>query len=344
MSNRRGFTLIELLVVIAIIAILIALLLPAVQQAREAARRTQCKNNLHQLGLGLHNYESTHSVMPPNLVPGGTNYRYSHGNWGVLAYLSPFLDQTSIYNQMMLDSPTYCFTGVQYEICHPQNKIAAGMTVPAFLCPSDRSQSLGGGYGVASIGPTNYVANQGSGLKVTAQGNRHGSPYEADGVLFADSSIRSTDVRDGTSNTAAMSESLLGDGSENVNSPTPPADPQYVYAYLRTFPSSMSDAECANPSWWNVDRRRGFLWFSGEIRNSSYNHYYKPNDRRWDCITNAQALGYTAIGWRAARSHHEGGVHLLLCDGAVKFVSESIDELVWRGIGTRMGNEVIAPF
>lgn len=342
--RRRGFTLIELLVVIAIIAILIALILPAVQQAREAARRTQCRNNLHQLGLALHNYEGTFQVLPPNLVPGGTNYRYSAGNWGVLAYLSPYLDQTPVYNKMNLEAPTYCFTGFAYEICDPGNKEAAGLTIPLFLCPSDRGVSLGGGYGVESIGPTNYVANQGSGLNSTSQGDRHGSPYDADGVMFADSSIRFTDVKDGTSTTAAMSESLLGDGAENFNGSAPPADSQYVYAYLRTFPSSLTDTECASPMHWNVDRRRGFLWFSGEIRNSSYNHYYLPNDRRWDCITNAQALGYTAIGWRAARSHHEGGVHLLLCDGAVRFVSENIDLLTWRSLATRRGSEVIGQF
>src|SRR5579859_2446496 len=94
-KKARGFTLIELLVVIAIIAVLVSLLLPAVQQAREAARRTQCKNNLKQLGLALHNYYSSLNVFPPNLVPGGTNYKYSAGNWGVLAFLSPYLDQTT---------------------------------------------------------------------------------------------------------------------------------------------------------------------------------------------------------------------------------------------------------
>src|SRR4030081_3438993 len=99
-----GFTLIELLVVIAIIAVLIALLLPAVQQAREAARRTQCRNNLKQLGFALHNYEGDVSTFPPNMVPGG-NFAYSAGNWGVLAYLSPYLDQTAIYNSMNLNMP-----------------------------------------------------------------------------------------------------------------------------------------------------------------------------------------------------------------------------------------------
>ncbi|MBS0205911.1 MAG: DUF1559 domain-containing protein [Planctomycetes bacterium] len=343
MKRRRGFTLIELLVVIAIIAVLIALLLPAVQQAREAARRTQCRNNLKQLGLSLHNYESSHSTFPPNLVPGGTNYRYSAGNWGVLAYLSPYLDQTPLYNLMNLNAPTYAPTP-PYNIADPNNALAAGYLIPLFLCPSDLSKSLGGGYGVAALGPANYCANQGTGINNTAAGPRHGSPYNADGVMFADSRIRLGDISDGTSNTACMSESVLGDGPEVAGGSVPPANVQRVYAYLAGYPSSLDDAACGSPSLWNNDRRRGFLWYSGEIRNTSYNHYYHPNDRRWDCITNAGALGYTAIGWKAARSQHTGGVHLLLCDGAVRFVSENIDLTTWRSLASRAGGEIIGDF
>lgn len=343
MTRRTGFTLIELLVVIAIIAILIALLLPAVQQAREAARRTQCRNNLKQLGLALHNYESSHTTFPPNLIPGGTNYKYSAGNWGVLAYLSPYLDQTPIYNLMNLNAPTYAATA-PYNIADPNNALAAGYLIPMFLCPSDFARSLGGGYGVAALGSANYCANQGSGINNTAAGPRNGSPYNADGVMFADSRVRIGDISDGTSNTACMSESLLGDGPEVSGGSVPPASVQRVYAYLSGYPSSMDDAACAAPSLWNNDRRRCFLWFSGEIRNTSYNHYYRPNDRRWDCITNASALGYTAIGWKAARSQHVGGVHVLMCDGAVKFVSENIDMNVWRNVATRAGGEIVGEF
>ncbi len=341
---RRAFTLIELLVVIAIIAVLVALLLPAVQQAREAARRAQCKNNLKQLGLALMNYESTHSTLPPNMTPAGTNYRYSAGNWGVLAHLSPLMDQAGVYELMNLESPTYCLVGSVYEICHPNNKIAAGMIIPSFLCPSDKAQSVGSGYGVAALGPANYVANQGSGLKVLPGGTtQHGSPYDADGVMFADSRVRIGDITDGTSNTAAISETLLGDGATSASGAAPAANNR-VYGYLNTYPSTMSDAACAAPPRWNLDQRRGFLWFSGEMRNSSYNHYYKPNDERWDCITNAAALGYTAIGWKAARSQHVGGVHVLLCDGATRFVSDSIDIATWQGLGTRAGNESLGEY
>ena len=152
------------------------------------------------------------------------------------------------------------------------------------------------------------------------------------------------DIQDGSSNTAAMSESLLGDGPEVAPGNTPPASPQRVYAYLNSYPSSMDDASCASPTLWNNDRRRQFLWFSGEIRNSSYNHYYPPNSAKWDCITNAAALGYTAIGWKAARSLHAGGVNLLMADGAVRFVGQSINGTTWRGLATRSGGEILGDF
>jgi hypothetical protein len=121
-----------------------------------------------------------------------------------------------------------------------------GTIIPLFLCPSDKGQSVSSGYGVSALAPTNYVANMGTGLKVTPAGNRHGSPYDADGVFYADSRTRIADITDGTSNTAAMSESTLGEGAESASGPTPPADRRKVYAWL-SVTDSMSDAACASP-------------------------------------------------------------------------------------------------
>ncbi|MEQ9065097.1 MAG: DUF1559 domain-containing protein, partial [Gimesia chilikensis] len=138
LQNRCGFTLIELLVVIAIIGILIALLLPAVQQAREAARRAQCKSNLKQLGIALHNYASAHSVFPPNLIPGGKPgsggyIGYFQGNWGVMAYLIPFLEQTAVYNLLNLESPTYANSGSAWIIADSNNQLAASTLINLYL-------------------------------------------------------------------------------------------------------------------------------------------------------------------------------------------------------------------
>jgi hypothetical protein len=106
----------------------------------------------------------------------------------------------------------------------------------------------------------------------------------------------------------------------------------------------LDDASCAAPGIYNYTDLRQFLWYSGEIRNAAYNHYYTPNAKVYDCITNASGLGYTAIGWKAARSMHVGGVQLLLSDGSVRFISENIDLNVWRALATRNGGEVVSDF
>ena len=210
--NRHAFTLVELLVVIAIIGILVGLLLPAVQAAREAARRMQCTNNIRQLGLAAHNHESALKFLPPayrgQQIGGAPGY---FDLWGTLALLTPYLEQTAVYNSIDLSKTMYQLTS-PFGIQAP---LACQTRVPTFICPSDKGESVcSNAYGiVGELTPTNYAFCLGTGTTTGRTGWR-GSPWEADGVFFAQSKVRMTDIKDGTSNTIGASERILGEGGE----------------------------------------------------------------------------------------------------------------------------------
>ena len=200
--KRAAFTLIELLVVIAIIAVLIALLLPAVQQAREAARRTQCRNNLHQLALALHNYHDTHSTFPFGYIPRQSPTPTGSGaTWG--AMILPFVDEMAIYNSLNFAVPLD-------DAATNANNTAVASSLAQFMCPSDPNTGpASGGYffNQQAQAVSNYVGNMGTGV---APGSGSYQTGNRDGVLVVYSRVRVRDIRDGTSNTI-----LLGETKDN---------------------------------------------------------------------------------------------------------------------------------
>src|SRR5262249_7105899 len=146
------------------------------------------------------------------------------------------------------------------------------------------------------------------------------------------------------SNTICMSESLLGQGQEVATGSTPPApgDSRYVYAYLGFSGTTISEANCAAATIWNGYNRRGFMWASGEIRCASVNCYLPTSSQTFGCSNKGPAGGYTAFGWRTARSNHPGGVNVCFGDGSVRFIRNSIQVDVWRAMSTRASGETVS--
>ena len=331
-SDRRspGFTLIELLVVIAIIAVLIALLLPAVQAAREAARRTQCVNNLKQIGIALHGYHAAVGCFPVGFlypsgpVPATTSalqYR-----WSALAQMLPYLEAAHLSNALNFDFPLAyrpAGGGSAFWPFYPQNHTAMATQVNTFICPSDGALPPS-----TTSGPTNYAF-------CTGDGSQGGEATGANGSFVLGRAITIADLSDGTSSTAAASEQRLGiAGPYSQTSPTPIPSP-IDRAFARVAVGPLTDDACALAgSGWLLNK--GSSWWDGNYLNTLYNHYQAPNALRPDCVT------YHNPGWKAPRSAHPGGVDLLYCDGHVGFARDSVNLAVWRGLATRAGGEVVS--
>ncbi len=341
--RRSAFTLVELLVVIAIIGALIALLLPAVQSAREAARRTQCLNRVKQLGLAMQNYASARKELPPAAVAKeyleDPRHPHSFYRWSALAHLLPYMENESVHQLLDLSLPLY-MPGGGYPISEP-NKPGIALVLPEMLCPSDHQQRVKEG-----MGPTNYAVCAGSG----AGG---GTPFDTDGVFYVNSRTTFARITDGASNTVALSESLLGEETPRDSEGFGVTTPERSYKFILSFfgAPDLTDAKCEgsqnfNSSSGNGNDPRGFAWVSGEYRSATYNHYYAPNSKNYDCMASVTTDPsptptrlYSAYGWRAARSNHPGGIHILMADGSARLVEEEIDLEVWRAMSTRNGEE-----
>lgn len=355
---RRGFTLIELLVVIAIIAILIALLLPAVQQAREAARRSQCKNNLKQYGLALHNHLDTYGAFPPGYVCyDESGHRWQTGGWQFnnnnefgfhwLVMLLPYMEQPALWDQVTTcaDNDASDTTTNPWDHCEYLAPAHIGRyPLPKFNhCPSsprDKSQFSDGSYGLESLAKGNsYAVSWGSGNMLSWESRstkgafgcyfttqeKVAKGHGGSGDLFQhDKGMTDSDYTDGMSNTVAISEVVSADGYGS---------------------SEKTDI-------------RG-VWMSPAMGATIFSAYNTPNARVADILAacdetitgttnpylNCTENRTTPDVYAAARSYHTGGVQVLMADGSVRFVSDNVDKNgVWHPLNTIRNGETIGEF
>lgn len=319
--KARGFTLIELLVVIAIIAILIALLLPAVQQAREAARRTQCKNNLKQLALAVHNYHDAHNRFP--LQAFGSLFGYS-----AQAQLLPYHEQANLHS--LIDFRQPLLVGLPWNPqVNPALANAAGRALPVLLCPSDSGDPFfTDTFGFRWAGG-NYLLNGGSGSGINY------CSTQSDGLFWRGSNTTFRDITDGTSNTVLMAEGLFGN---RVTAATVLVNPQRQMKRVSLGAACSVTGEqmlAAPATAW--DGRRASAWISATGYQTLVHGFLTPNSRTPDVIHHGDIVS-------GPRSQHSGGAQLSLTDGSVRFVSENINAALFRDLFSRADGRVVADF
>jgi len=333
--RRQGFTLIELLVVIAIIAILIALLLPAVQQAREAARRTQCKNHLKQIGLALHNYHDTYNQFPRlcfgALATGAGSWGSEWRGYSVHTLILPYIDQTAIYNQWDFN----CYWDNVASCSNPgwKNRALSQVKVPPYICPSDPGAPVNDGF-------VNYCVSTGPNMGWEANQSR------APGFFHRRKAIGIRDALDGTSNSIMAAEIVKGDNDNGTFSiqhgdfvrnipitslnPVKPTQAQ-LEAYGQMCLGNTGDHRSNN----------GWSWASPMMYDTGFNTVAPPNWKYPACHSCTGCGEGDANGVWPSRSRHEGGTHHLFGDGAVVFISENIDFTVYQNLGSINGDETV---
>jgi prepilin-type N-terminal cleavage/methylation domain-containing protein/prepilin-type processing-associated H-X9-DG protein len=351
---RAGFTLIELLVVIAIIAILIGLLLPAVQKVREAAARMKCSNNLKQMGLAAHNFESAYGYLPPRFGTVLVNGVSGRNDASPQALMLPFIEQSNKYNQFNFNYSTWNDTPAVpgLPVIPRVNLLARSQDIPIYLCPSDPSATqrasddsaslANGAQGrlnyLACLGATSLFANTGPGAGI------FNSSWSGTGLLKGTPIVA---ISDGTSNTAMFAEVMrTTDTWPHVSGNR--TNTVIILGSYANWPDADGRLipQCATGNPWISSVSYGGLQYERDLWGTTfYTHTLPPNWNRKVSTGNQQYnCGDTAIVHFhvAASSYHTGGVNVGMGDGSVRFVSDGINFFGWQAMGTMAGGEVFS--
>ncbi len=327
--RARGFTLIELLVVIAIIGILISLLLPAVQAAREAARRAQCVNNLKQIGLALQNYLSSNNTFPPvSIMPRNVTSQ----PWSGHARLLPYMEQENLANLIQWNKD-HQFT---------DGPTVAATRISMFMCPSeinDRARPTA----TLTYYPLNYSFNEGTWFIYDPASDQAG-----DGAFAPNRAFRPADVTDGLSNTLAMAENkayqpnLWDTRLPATLGVAPPANPAAIASFTTAG---------------TFDGNGHTEWVEGDVHECGITTTFPPNamvpytaadGKTYDIdvtsLRDGESITLPTYGAVTSRSYHPGGVNVLLMDGSARFVKSTVNPTTWRALGTRAGNEILGDY
>jgi prepilin-type N-terminal cleavage/methylation domain-containing protein len=331
-KRKDGFTLVELLVVIAIIGILVGLLLPAVQAAREAARRMSCSNNLKQLGLAIHNYESAHQRIPStssDVWGAGTMNVSNWRGYSAQTLILPFIEQNNLYNQLRFDQSHYDNIGTPGALTVSRNQISG------FLCPSDRDHP-----NTTDIGWNNYGFSEGS------NNGWNVSTSDANGMFERLRYRKFGDITDGLSNTLMAGEFIKGDNTDSrftlisdvVAGQAFPGGwtPQYpTLALVTQYGQQCLAASATHRSF------AGFRWIAPGFYNGTINTIAPPNWQFPACMICSGCGQADSQGVFPTRSRHPAGVQVAMGDGSVRFIPSSVDFLTWQGIGSANGGETV---
>jgi len=323
---RHGFTLVEMLVVIAIIGVLIALLLPAVQSAREAARRAACSSNLRQIGLAMQNFETSRGYFPPS--------RFGTGGWSAQALITPYLEQDALYEKMDFNQ--------SYKAISINGKPLSAHRVPVYLCPSEPQTQVRVD-GVNQYIPINYANNQGTWLVWDPAGNG-GKGAGGDGVFHP---LRGTTVHqigDGLSNTICAAEvKTYSPYYRNSGTPSP-----------ETMPGSVSEICTLGTAEFKPDSGHT-EWTDGRVHQTGFTTVFAPNTdvpcngheavdfNSWQEGKTPNPSNHKSYGAVTARSHHPGMVQVVMMEASVRSISNDIELVTWRALSTRNGKESLSP-